>query len=184
MDTQISTVRRRPDKVPTKKEDSELKTFKDFLLIHGVYKEFCRSQGSWEAFKGRVLKYGWNMDNFSFYALRHTAPNSPYCSNHLSEQSKDEIGKYGLSAIKWKKVLVSNLNRVYKTRYHIRSKVQKYLTELKDVPGISRSQRILLINRLTDGSARVKWEAFNTLVGFYPEVENSLIINYIKKYGE
>lgn len=175
---------RRTNRRSLKRENSGLKTFKDFLLIHGVYKEFCRTQGSWEAFKGRVLKYGWSMDNLSFYALRRTAPNSPYCSNHLSEQSKDEIGKYGLSAIKWERVLVSNLNRVYKTRYHIRSKVQKYLTELKDVPGISRSQRILLINRLTDGSARVKWEAFNTLVGFYPEVENSLIINYIKKYGE
>lgn len=184
MDTQISTVRRRPDKMPWKRENSELKTFKDFLLIHGVYKEFCRSQGSWEAFKSRVLKYRCSMGNFSFCALRRTAPNFPYCLNHLSEQSKDEIGKYGFSAIKWEKILVSNLNRVYKTRYHIRSKVQKYLTELKDVPGISQSQRILLINRLTDGSARVKWEAFNTLVGFYPEVENSLIINYIKKYGE
>lgn len=166
------------------KKNSELKTFKDFLLIHGVYKEFCRTQGSWEAFKGRVLKHGWSMDNFSFYALRRTAPNSLYCSNHPSEQSEDEIGKYGLSAIKWERVLVSNLNRVYKTRYRIRSKVQKYLTELKDVPGISRSQRNLLINRLTDGSARTQWEAFSTLAGFYPEVENPLIINYIKKYGK
>ena len=184
MDTQISTVRRRPDKVPTKKEDSELKTFKDFLLIHGVYKEFCRSQGSWEAFKSRILKCGWNMNNFSFYALKHTMPNSPYCSNHLSEQSKGEIGKYGFSAIKWEKVLVSNLNRVYKTRYHIRSKIKKYLTELKDVPGISRSQRNLLINQLIDGSVRGKWGAFRTLMGFYPEVGNPLIINYIKKHGE
>lgn len=124
------------------------------------------------------------MDNFSFYALRRTAPNSPYCSNHLSEQSKDEIGKYGLSAIKWERVLASNLNRVYRTRYCIRSKVQKYLTELKDVPGISQSQRSLLINRLTDGSVRTQWEALSTLAGFYPEVENPLIINYIKKHGK
>lgn len=124
------------------------------------------------------------MDNFPFYALRRTAPNSPYCSNHLSEQSKEEIGKYGLSAIRWEKTLVSNLNRVYKTKYRIRSKVQKYLTELKDVPGISRPQRTLLINRLTDGSVRTQWEALSTLAGFYPEVENPLIINYIKKYGK
>lgn len=183
MDTQILTVTRRPE-VLTKRQDSELKTFKDFLLIHGVYKEFCRIQGSWEAFKGRVLKYGWSMNNFSFYVLRRTEPNSPYRSNHLSEQSKDEIGKYGLSAIKWERVLDSNLNRVYRTRYCIRSKVQKYLTELKDVPGISQSQRSLLINRLTDGSAHAKWEAFNILAEFYPEVENPLIINYIKKYGK
>lgn len=124
------------------------------------------------------------MNNFSFYALKHTMPNSPYCSNHLSEQSKGEIGKYGFSAIKWEKVLVSNLNRVYKTRYHIRSKIKKYLTELKDVPGISRSQRNLLINQLIDGSVRGKWGAFRTLMGFYPEVGNPLIINYIKKHGE
>lgn len=184
MGIRISTVRRRPDKGLMKRRDSELNTFKDFLLIHGVYKEFCRTQGSWEAFKGRVLKHGWSMDNFPFYALRRTAPNSPYCSNPLSEQSKDEIGKYGLSAIKWERVLASNLNRVYRTRYCILSKVQKYLTELKDVPGISQSQRSLLINRLIDGSAHAKWEAFNTLAEFYPEVENPLIINYIKKYGK
>lgn len=166
------------------KENSELKTFKDFLLIHGVYKKFCRTQGSWEAFKGRVLKYGWSMNNFSFYALRRTEPNSPYRSNQLSEQSKDEIGKYGLSAIKWERVLDSNLNRVYRTRYCIRSKVQKYLTELKDVPGIFPSKRRFLINRLIDGSARAKWEAFSILAEFYPEIENPLIINYIKKYGK
>lgn len=184
MDTQISTVRRRPDKVPTKKEDSKLKIFKDFLLIHGVYKEFCRIQGSWEAFKGRVLKYGWSMNNFFFHALRRTAPNSPYCSNHPSEQCEDEIGKYGLSAIKWEEVLISNVSRLYRTKFNVQTKVQKYLTELKDVPGIFPSKRRFLINRLIDGSARAKWEAFNTLVGFYPEIENPLIINFIKKYGK
>ena len=59
MDTQILTVTRRPE-VLTKRQDSELKTFKDFLLIHGVYKEFCRTQGSWEAFKGST-KTAWTM---------------------------------------------------------------------------------------------------------------------------
>lgn len=183
MDTQILTVTRRPE-VLTKRQDSELKTFKDFLLIHGVYKEFCRTQGSWEAFKGRVLKYGWSMNNFSFHALRRTEPNSPYRSNHLSEQSKDEIGKYGLSAIKWGEVLISNVSRLYRTKFNVQTKVQKYLTELKDVPGIFPSKRRFLINRLIDGSARAKWEAFSILAEFYPEIENPLIINYIKKYGK
>lgn len=184
MDILTSAMGRRTNRRSLKRENSGLKTFKDFLLIHGVYKEFCRTQGSWEAFKGRVLKYGWSMDNLSFYALRRTAPNSPYCSNHLSEQSKDEIGKYGLSAIKWEGVLTYNVSRLYRTKFNVQTKVQKYLTELKDVPGISQSQRSLLINRLTDGSAHAKWEAFNILAEFYPEVENPLIINYIKKYGK
>lgn len=183
MDTQISTVTRRPE-VLTKRQDSELKTFKDFLLIHGVYKEFCRTQGSWEAFKGRVLKYGWSMENFSFHASRCTAPNSPYCSNHPSEQGEDEIGKYGLSAIKWEGVLTYNVSRLYRTKFNVQTKVQKYLTELKDVPGIFPSKRRFLIDRLIDGSARAKWEAFSILAEFYPEIENPLIINFIKKYGK
>lgn len=166
------------------KENSELKTFKDFLLIHGVYKEFCRTQGSWEAFKGRVLKYGWSMENFSFHASRCTAPNSPYCSNHPSEQGEDEIGKYGLSAIKWEEVLISNVSRLYRTKFNVRTKVQKYLTELKDVPGIFPAKRRFLIDRLIDDSSRTKWEAFSILAKFYPEIENPLIINYIKKYGK